>query len=132
MADLKDIIPTFDLQPWRHLTYSLQKRNVSTAELVSQHPVDIARKCPLPLREVKRLVAVVIAALRQDVASNRLTQLSAPQSEDTEPPKKKLRVEHTDSFEATSLFVKTLDRNIDHCLGGGFPTRSVCEIVGER
>lgn len=132
MADLKDILPSFDLQPWRHLTFSLEKKNVLTVELITQDAVEIARKCPLPPREVKRFATAVIVALQKDVLGALMVSQSSPQKEDKEPPRKKLRVEQREPVEEELCFVKTLDENIDYCLGGGFPTGHVSEIVGER
>lgn len=132
MADLREVLPSFDLQPWRHLTFSLEKKNVYTAELITQDSVEIARKCPLPPREVKRFATAVIAALQQDVLGTVLISQTSPQKEDEQPPRKKLRFDQAESGKKEVRFVKTLDANIDHCLGGGFPTGNVCEIVGER
>lgn len=132
MADLKDVAPSFDLQPWRHLTYSLEKKEVSTAELITQDPLTIARRCPLPPREVKRLATAVITALQQDVLAAVVATRPSIDKDDESPVRKKPRLEQTESAERDLLFVKTLDDNIDYCLGGGFPTGNVCEIVGER
>lgn len=132
MADLKDVLPRFDIQPWRHLTYSLEKKNILTAELISQDAVEIARRCPLPLKEVKRLIAAVNAALQADLSLTTAAPQSASQNEISEPLKKRLRIEQPRPLEKQMTFVRTLDADIDQCLGGGFPTGSICEIVGER
>lgn len=132
MADVRDVLPSFDLQPWRHLTFSLEKKNVSTAELITQDPVEIARKCPLPPREVKRFAGAVIAALQKDVLCTVVVPRPSSREGDEEPPRKKSRLEQTKPVKEEVNFVKTLDENIDQCLGGGFPAGSVCEIVGER
>lgn len=135
MADLKDVLPNFDTQPWRHLTYSLEKKNVLTAELIAQDPVDIARRCPLPLREVKRFVEALNAAIRTEIIPISRTSQTKLQEKDGEPARKKARTKHTTEHtdrKQRMTFVKTLDDNIDRCLGGGFPTGHICEIVGER
>lgn len=132
MADLTDVLPDFDTQPWRHLTYSLEKKNILTAELISQDPLDIARKCPLPLKEVKRMAAAVNVALQADVHRRNPRLRSTSRDESQEPVRKKQRTEETPDATEDMQFAKTLDINIDQCLGGGFPTGNVCEIVGER
>lgn len=132
MADLREVLPQFDLQPWRHLTYSLEKKNVLTAELISQDPVEIARRCPLPLKEVKRLIAVVNAALQADLTPVTIGHRSTSEDEANGPLKKKLWREQETVVKKEMTFVRTLDANIDQCLGGGFPTGSITEIVGER
>lgn len=132
MADLKDVLPHFDIQPWRHLTYSLEKKNVLTAELISQDAVEIARRCPLPLKEVKRLIAAVNAALQADLTSATIGPRSASEDDASEPFRKKPRAERPRGLKKKMTFVRTLDASIDQCLGGGFPTGSISEIVGER
>lgn len=132
MADLKDVLPHFDIQPWRHLTYSLEKKNVLTAELISQDAVEIARRCPLPLKEVKRLIVAVNAALQADLSFATITPRSTPEEETKEAARKEPRREQPRRVKKRMTFVRTLDADIDHCLGGGFPTGSICEIVGER
>lgn len=136
MADLIDVLPNFDLAQWRHLTYSLEKKNVSTAELIALDPVEIARKCPLPLTEVRRLAAAVLQALKVDLAvKNDSVNPSANQKTGkNSPPRKKARTEPRDQplTARPLLYVKTLDPRIDQWLGGGFPVGSICEIVGER
>lgn len=132
MADLMEVLPRFNTQPWRHLTYSLEKKNISTAELISQDPVEIARKCPLPLREVKRMAAAVHAAIRTDIASAHVLSYPRSNKDYEEPPSKRRRKTARGVLKTDLTFVRTLDTDIDACLGGGFPTGHICEIVGER
>jgi len=134
MADLIDVLPSYDLSPWRHLTYSLEKKGISTAELISLDPVETARKCPLPLKEVRRMAAAVTEALKAELARQSMPPPARPQGQNDagERPAKKLKLEHTESPPKAPQYVKTLDPRIDECLGGGFPAGSVCEIVGER
>ena len=123
MADLSLVLPDFDLLPWRHLTFSLDKKNVLTAELVTLDPMNIAKRCPLPLKEVRRMSTAVKQALVAAFA-----------------PAKDLKVNQFDGttdvrpakVRPNAALVKTLDPGIDKFLGGGFPVGSVCEVVGER
>lgn len=136
MADLIDVLPNFDLAQWRHLTYSLEKKNISTAELIALDPVEIARKCPLPLTEVRRLAAAVLQALKADLAvkSDSVKQSAKQRPSQNSPPRKKACLE-SQNQPLTARHppcVKTLDPRIDQWLGGGFPVGSICEIVGER
>ncbi|KAK5949752.1 DNA repair protein rhp57 [Knufia fluminis] len=133
MADLIEILPNFDLQPWRHLTYSLEKKNILTAELVSLDPIEIARKCPLPLKEVRRMAAAVTEALRADAGYRCMPPPPRPQDkgDSEEPPRKRVRLEDPKPSIKDLQYVKTLDARIDEALGGGFPAGSICEIVGE-
>ncbi len=134
MADLIDILPDFDLSPWRHLTYSLEKKNVLTAELISLDPVEIARKCPLPLKEVRRFAAAVTEALKADLGHRSMPPSPYPQFQydGSEPLRKRARRARSEKPLNEVRYVRTLDPRIDECLGGGFPTGSICEVVGER
>lgn len=134
MADLIDVLPNYDLSPWRHLTYSLEKKGISTAELISLDPVEIARKCPLPLKEVRRMAAAVTDALKADLGRQSMPPPARPQgqSDAGERPAKRSKLGPVESPSKELQYVKTLDPRIDECLGGGFPAGSVCEIVGER
>lgn len=134
MADLIDVLPKFDLKPWRHLTFSLEKKGILTAELMTLEPVEIAKKCPLPLKELRRFIAAVVGALQADVGFRRSrTPVRAEAeavNEDGERPRKKQKREET--VKLGLQYVRTLDPAIDAVLGGGFPTGRVTEIVGER
>ena len=131
MADLTDVLPNFDQKPWKHLFFSLEKKGILTAELVALDPIEIAKRCPLPLKEVRRLTAAIIQALKADLA---FASISAPPRRPSEeggpPPKKVCTYERT--LPPRPLFVRTLDPAIDECLGGGFAAGSITEIVGER
>lgn len=134
MADLIDVLPDFDSSPWRHLTYSLEKKSILTAELISLDPIEIARKCPLPLKEVRRMAAAVTEALKAELGRQCMPPPPRPQVRENrgEPSAKRARLETTKTPHKEVNYVKTLDRRIDECLGGGFPAGHICEIVGER
>lgn len=127
MADLIDVLPKFDLKPWRHLIFSLEKKGILTAELVTLEPVEIVKKCPLPLKELRRFVATVVEALQADIGYPPKVQAA---DQHTDRPRKRQRREETSDI--SPRYVKTLDPSIDAVLGGGFPTGRITEIVGER
>jgi DNA repair protein RAD57 len=129
MSDLRDVLPDFNAKPYTHLLHSLEKNGITVTDLVSLDPVEIARKCPLPLLDLRRLVTDVIYALQKDL--NMLDHKQSTSSDllasttDHEPtPKTSLGNELT--------FVKTLDPAIDKLLGGGLPIGYITEVVGER
>lgn len=131
MADLTEVLPNFDLEPWKHLTFSLEKRNVLTAELISLDPTEIVKRCPLPLKEVERMTAAVTCALKADLGF--LSMQPPPERQvEVERPLKDTGQPGHPLPQKRAQFVKTLDSAIDHCLGGGFPTGKITEIVGER
>ena len=132
MADLIDVLPKFDLKPWRHLTFSLEKKGILTAELIALEPIEIVKKCPLPLKELRRFIAVVVEAVQADIGYPQIRNSSKVRADDEDDgrPRKRQRCEELPK--TSTGCVKTLDPSIDAVLGGGFPTGRITEIVGER
>ncbi|KPI35718.1 DNA repair protein rhp57 [Cyphellophora attinorum] len=125
MTDLFEVLPGFDITNYRHLMHSLTRENITVAELVSLEPAEIARRCPLPLLDVQRLVANVIGRLHSD-----LNMITKPQSSsDLLPTASDAKSKSLSS--SAAKFISTLDPDIDAALGGGFPTGFVSEVVGE-
>lgn len=130
MADLHETLPDFDVKPFFRLMHSLKKNEITVADLISLDPAEIARKCPLPLLDVRQLVAAVIQHTQRD-----LSMLPAERSTSSE-----LIASTTDTrinshplpAKNQAMFIKTLDPEIDELLGGGFPCGYVTEVVGER
>lgn len=129
--DLAQVLPGLDLRPLSHLIYSLEKNEITVADLVSVEPTEIARKCPLPLLDARRLVASVIECLQKDLAMQPPKQLGTsdklvPSSDSsaaglpTPPSSREVQ------------FIFTLDAGLDSLLGGGLPTGYITEVVGER
>jgi hypothetical protein len=129
MADLRDVLPSLDIRPYSHLLHSLRKNEIMVADLLSMDAIQVAKRCPLPLLDVQRLMADVIAALQveakiekrhQSTSSELLASTAAPATQKRPPIQADLR------------FVSTLDARIDVALGGGFAVGHVSEVVGER
>ena len=129
MADLPEVLPSFDLRPYSHLLYSLRKNSILVSDLVSLDPIQIAKRCPLPLLDVQRLVGDVIEALQKQ-----LNIAPARQSTSSELLASTNRVvlSEIEGLRPELNYVSTLDDSIDHALGGGFPAGYLTEIVGER
>ena len=133
MTDLPLVLPHFDLKPYSHLLHSLDKNQFMVSDLITCDPVDIAKQCPLPLGEVRKLVAAVDRALQQDVRTSVGMQANTPSAisrqkfinivSTTRP--------HKDGRNG-ALLVKALDRVLDEALGGGIPAGYLTEIAGER
>lgn len=119
MADLSDVLPDFDLNPWRHLLFSLEKKGVTVLELISDDHMQIARKCPLPPKEVARMAKAVLQAIHTHIgcSGTGTFQLQSIHSVNTLRP---------------TSYISTTDTVLDQCLGGGFATGHIAEIVGER
>lgn len=133
MSDLQETLPDFDIKPYSHLIHSLKKNDVTVIDLVTLDPVEVARKCPLPLLDVRRLVSGVIAALQKDLKmlptkQSTSSDLLGPTNDDkTSSTNGKTGLQGQET-----MFVKTLDGAIDQLLGGGVAVGHVTEVVGER
>jgi DNA repair protein RAD57 len=127
MSDLAIILPNFDVRPYYRLLHSLEKHEITVADLVSVEPTEIARKCPLPLLEVRRLIADIVQCLQSDlkmVPEKHLSSDSLLASTND--------VKSKPETATKTAFIATTDSKIDDVLGGGFATGYVTEVVGER
>ncbi|EXJ61102.1 hypothetical protein A1O7_05255 [Cladophialophora yegresii CBS 114405] len=124
--DLLDVLPDFDLKPHTHLLHSLDKNNVTVSQLVALAPTEIARICPLPPRDVDRLVKDVVKALQQDML--RGVKRKRKNTADTLG---ELRNEAKATKIHEQTAVSTLDLNLDGALNGGIRPGHITELVGE-
>lgn len=130
MADIQQILPDFDIRPYSHLLFSLEKNAISVDDLCTRDPKDIAAACPLPLRDVQSLVKDVIRQLQSDVmrstkkrkATDNVIQEAANNAIQS---RKAAKVTRKDDM------ISTLDPIIDEGLKGGFRPGSVIDLVGE-
>lgn len=130
MADLQELLPDFDVKPYFRLMHSLRKNEITLIDIISLDPAEIARKCPLPLLDVRQLTAAVtehmqgnldMLPLKHSTSSELLASTSDNKTDD-----------HPSLAKNSAMFVKTLDSEIDKLLGGGFPGGYITEVVGER
>jgi DNA repair protein RAD57 len=109
MTNLLIVLPKFDIQPFTHIIPSLEKAQISTADLLTLDAVDVAKRAQVPPSEVKKLHAALLEGLqdttRQDQGHDLTRQWST---------------------------ITTLDDGIDAMLGGGIATQHITEFVGER
>lgn len=128
MADLFEILPNFDIKPYSHLLHSLEKNEITVAELISLDPAEIARRCPLPLLDVQALIQEIIQTLQHDVKvqTHSTTENTGITNIESFPNR------FNNIWSRNVGLVTTLDESIDKLLGGGFVTGHVSEIVGER
>ncbi|KIW93020.1 uncharacterized protein Z519_06869 [Cladophialophora bantiana CBS 173.52] len=129
MSDLLEVLPEFDLKPYTHLLHSLEKNDITVTDLISLDPKEIARKCPLPSADVKRLVEDVIQALQHDILQGvrKKRKIRAPDVEETADDRPQAKGTKMD----LPLKVRTLDPNIDQALNGGLYPGHITEVVGE-
>lgn len=122
MTDLLRILPGFPTVNFSSLLPTLEHHGLTTADLLAQHPADIARQTRLPLLDLKRLVDVVHASLVNDAPPTAaFFAASETSSRDSEqwPPSPRLAA------------ISSLDEGIDSALGGGVPVGRLTEFAGE-
>lgn len=117
MTDLLQVLPDFDLKPFSHIVPSLEKACITSADLLTLEPVDVAKRAQVPPGEVRRLADELLRQLHEHFDA---------QDEGTEE-KPASQIE-----ERKWAAVSTLDDGLDAALGGGFPAGYLSEITGER
>jgi DNA repair protein RAD57 len=133
MTDLLSTLPDFSIAAYTHLIPSLEKNGITVADLLTLDPIEIVKRCPLPLHDVRQFVKDVIGALQKDVGIQDAgyttsDDLWAPQDQQELPgPVQAFR--HTMGRWSA---ISTLDDTMDMALGGGIPTGYVTEVTGER
>ena len=123
MTDLLHTIPDFPIKSYTHLLPSLEKHLITTTDLLTLDALEIAKRAHLPLLDVRRLAAHVVAILQRQLG---LTPRG--DHDGMEGSLKKLGNEIVGQWSTIS----TLDDSLDEALGGGIPTGYITEITGER
>jgi DNA repair protein RAD57 len=133
MTDLLSTLPDFSTAEYTHLIPSFEKNGITVADLLTLDPIEIVKRCPLPLLDVRRFVKAVISALQKDIGIRDTTHTT---SDDLFAPQDYQEV--TGSVQACRHMmdrwnaISTLDDTMDKALGGGIPTGYVTEVTGER
>ncbi|KAF4123611.1 DNA repair protein RAD57 [Geosmithia morbida] len=125
MADLVRILPSFPTGNFSGLLPTIENHSLTTADLLTLHPGDIAKQTRLPILDLKRLVAAIQACLSDDVGPPK--KLTSPPVPPPPPPLSTI----APSLRPPSSLISTLDPDLDAALGGGVPTGRITEFVGE-
>jgi DNA repair protein RAD57 len=125
MTDLTAVLPGFPTQQYARLIPSLEKNQVTTADLLTLDCVEIAKRAQLPLLEIKRLCKAILEAVQTDLGVN--TGNEAQQTK-TSASLRRTGKDVVNSWNAIS----TLDDQLDLALGGGIPVGYITELTGER
>ncbi|KAI6914064.1 hypothetical protein KC318_g4746, partial [Hortaea werneckii] len=104
MTNLLTVLPDLDIRPFTHILPSLEKALVSTADLLTLEPVDIAKRAQVPPREVEKLATTLVDALHATNGEGLVNDAQA---------------------------ISTLDDDLDQRLNGGIAVGAVTEFVGE-
>jgi DNA repair protein RAD57 len=128
MIDLPQVLPHFNVKAFSHIIPSLDKNLITTHDVLTLEPLDVAKRALVPPGEVKKLADALIVALNGQT----LVQWAhgERQGADEKEIKERAGKQHDDSPMWKSI--STLDAQLDAMLGGGFPTKYITEITGER
>ncbi|KAI7973515.1 hypothetical protein EIK77_004121 [Talaromyces pinophilus] len=137
--DLLTILPTFNTKPYTHILPPLERRHITTVDLITLDYLEIAKRAHVPPADVRRLCADVVVGLHGDLGyhsssvevstndrkynngnGNEGGELVAP-----EDGRRRLDLSRWST-------ISTLDPALDELLGGGIPTGYLTEITGER
>ena len=133
--DLLTILPNFNTKLYTHILPPLERRYITTVDLITLDYLEIAKRARIPPADVRRLCADVVAGLHGDLGFG-------PSSEDISGRNGKIQDEgeKVDSPEDGRKIldlsrwntISTLDPVLDELLGGGIPTGYLTEVTGER
>jgi DNA repair protein RAD57 len=133
MTDLLSTLPDFSTAAYTHLIPSFEKNSITIADLLTLDPIEIVKRCPLPLLDVRQFVKDVIRALQQDIG---IRDVSYTTSDDLWAPHDQQGVpgpvQACRHMMGRWSAISTLDDTMDIALGGGIPTGYVTEVTGER
>ncbi|KAM3515723.1 hypothetical protein MY11210_000701 [Beauveria gryllotalpidicola] len=149
MTDLLNILPSFPTGPFSALLPVVEQHSLSTTDLLTQHPVDLAKQTRIPLLDLKRFIAVVQASLADDLTPEK--PLAGPRPKPTRRDTDKdtggvqeardgattgcassaTRLDAVRAGPAQTPCISTLDDTLDAALGGGVPVGYITEFAGE-
>ncbi|KAH8593352.1 P-loop containing nucleoside triphosphate hydrolase protein [Bisporella sp. PMI_857] len=126
MTDLTAVLPDFPTQRYARLLPSLEKNQITVADLLTLDCVEVAKRAQVPLLDVKRLASAILEDLQGILDVNRPEAgINIPRN-DAQP----LRRSGNDILKSWSI-ISTLDDDLDRALGGGIPVGYITEITGE-
>ncbi|KAJ9297299.1 hypothetical protein DTO271G3_4592 [Paecilomyces variotii] len=134
--DLLSVIPGFSTKSYNHILPSLEKKHITTVDLITVEPLELAKRAHVPPGDVRRLSAQVLRALHQDLGfQDEVDQRETTGDEDVNG--RDTRAVGSKPGHSTRLdpsrwrTISTLDPDIDALLGGGIPTGYLTEVTGE-
>lgn len=135
--DLLSILPGFSTKSYNHILPSLEKKHITTVDLITLDPLEVAKRAHVPPGDVRRLSAQVLKELHRDLGiQNEDDQRENTESEDVND--RDTRGVEVKLGASTKLdpsrwrTISTLDPALDALLGGGIPTGYLTEVTGER
>ncbi|GAD95034.1 DNA repair protein (Rad57), putative [Paecilomyces variotii No. 5] len=136
--DLLSVLPGFSTKSYNHILPSLEKKHITTVDLITLDPLEVAKRAHVPPGDVRRLSAQVLQALHRDLGfqnedDQRETETGASENvngRDTRGVEVKLDAS-TKLDPSRWRTISTLDSALDALLGGGIPTGYLTEVTGE-
>lgn len=139
MTDLRRILPAFPTSHFPSLLPGIEQQSISTTDLLTLHPADIARQTHLPLLDLKRLIAAVQSSLADDLqprviprpVTGQGAEATAEAAADEDDSHETPAQAPGEQDEAVPHIISTLDPDLDASLNGGIPTGRITEFAGE-
>ncbi|KAI6868998.1 P-loop containing nucleoside triphosphate hydrolase protein [Hortaea werneckii] len=125
MTNLLTVLPDLDIRPFTHILPSLEKALVSTADLLTLEPADIARRAQVPPREVEKLATILVDGLHGGSGDNANRERSDVGDAGAG------NVVDGEELVKDAQAISTLDDDLDQQLNGGIAAGTVTEFVGE-
>lgn len=119
--DLLSVLPDFSMKPYSHILPPLERKHISTVDLITLDTLEIAKRAHVPPADVRRLSADVVAALHASLGWEKHDEETETEGNN----KHQLDLSRWNT-------ISTLDTRLDELLGGGIPTGYLTEITGER
>lgn len=135
--DLLTILPTFNTKPYTHILPPLERRHITTVDLITLDYLEIAKRAHVPPADVRRLCADVVVGLHGDLGyKTSSARASANDGKNINGNGNDEVVAPEDGGRRIDLsrwnIISTLDPAVDGLLGGGIPTGYLTEVTGER
>lgn len=124
MTDLRRILPRFPVHNFASLIPAIEHNVLTTTDLLTLHPADIAKQTRLPILDVKRLIAAISASLSDDLKFETLSSFSTKEEQGEETG------EGNENVSGIPC-ISTLVDDLDVALGGGIPIGRITEFAGE-
>ncbi|MCJ1285359.1 hypothetical protein MMC26_004699 [Xylographa opegraphella] len=132
MTDLLHILPAFSTADYSHLIPSLEKHLITCTDLLTLEATDIAKRAQLPVLDVRKLVADILAQLQGQLGLDSSGGASASQDGGVKVVGREVeRGALRRGLRREWSTISTLDGDMDAALGGGIPTGYITEITGE-
>lgn len=128
MTNLLTVLPDFDSAPFTHILPSLEKALITTADLLTLEPIDIAKRGHVPAGEVKKLADALLEGLRDECVSKPIDGKAGESDAG--------RIANSPFTGGDQLSspraISTLDGILDERLNGGIHPGYLTEVTGER